>query len=425
MHFLVLGAGGFVGRHIVAALLEANHQVTAAVRHAATVVRTFPSAQAIRLDLTEPLPDDMAARLADVDVIVNAAGQLDGPDLEQVHVTGPETLYRAAAGAGVKRVVLISAISAREGVGTPYSTTKLRGEALLRQGVVPWTILRPSMVVAKGSFGGSSLLRGVAGSPLLTPIIAIGDAGFSPIHARDLARTVLRVSTDEAFANRTLEPAGPDTLRLPDLVRAYRNWLGFAPAPEITVPTSLAWAAARLGDWFGGGPLSTMTLRQLAAGNAGDGAAFAAAIGFAPMSLATMLEREHADVQDRWHARLFVLGIAAKASLIFIWLASAVAGLLFGHQMAASFVAALGLPAAIILPLVLATCLLDLAAAALLLFERRGRWALVLQLALVLGYTVGLTLVMPGLWADPFGPLIKNVPILALILINAVLSDSR
>ncbi|KQU96647.1 SDR family oxidoreductase [Devosia sp. Root105] len=425
MHFLVLGAGGFIGRHIVAKLLESGHRVTAAARSPAMVARTFPSAEAIRLDLIESLPSDVASRLAGVDVIVNAAGQLSGPDLERVHVAGPEALYRAAAAAGIARIILISAISAREDVDTPYSATKLRGEAVLRQSSVPWTILRPSMVVAKGSFGGSSLLRGVAGSPLVTPVIAIGDGSFSPIHARDLAQTVLRVATDQSFANRTLEPAGPDTLRLPELVRAYRRWLGLSPAPELAIPAPFAWAAARLGDWFGGGPLSTTTLRQLAAGNAADGTGFAAAIGFSPMSLATMLEREPADVQDRWHSRLFLLGIAAKLSLIFIWLASAVAGLLSGQQMAASFVASLGLPAAVAQPLVLVTCLLDLVAAGLLLFERRGRWALALQLALVLGYTAGLTLVMPGLWGDPFGPLVKNIPILALIMINAVLSDSR
>lgn len=168
-----------------------------------------------------------------------------------------------------------------------------------------------------------------------------------------------------------------------------------------------------------------MTLRQFAAGNAADGAGFAAAIGFSPMGVASMLEREPADVQDRWHARLFLLGIAAKISLVLIWLVSAVVGLLSGQPMAASFVASLGLPAAVAPPLVLITCLLDLAAAGLLLFERRGRRALALQLVLVVGYTAGLTLAMPELWADPFGPLIKNLPILVLIVINAVLSDSH
>jgi len=425
MHFLVLGAGGFIGRHIVATLLQSGHRVTAAARNPSIVGRAFPMAQAIRLDLAQPLPAELASRLAGIDMIVNAAGQLSGPDLERVHVAGPVELYRAAAAAGIARIILISAISAREDVDTPYSSTKLRGEAALRQSSVPWTILRPSMVVAKGSFGGSSLLRGVAGSPLIMPVIGVGGGRFSPIHARDLAATVLRVAADQSFANRTLEPAGPDTLSLAELARAYRRWLGLAPAPEVSIPAPFVSAAARLGDWFGGGPLSSMTLRQLAAGNAANGAGFAAAIGFSPMSLATMLEREPADVQDRWHARLFLLGIAAKTSLIFIWLASALAGLLSGHDMAASFVSAIGLPAAVTQPLVLFTCLLDLVAAGLLLFERRGRWAVALQLALVLGYTAGLTLVMPGLWVDTFGPLIKNIPILALIMINAVLSDSH
>lgn len=248
MQFLVLGASGFIGRHVVATLLESGHRVTAAARDSQIVVRAFPGAQAMDLDLAGPLPENLARRLVGIDVIINAAGQLSGPELERVHVAGPEAVYQAAAVAGVARIILISAISAREDVDTPYSTTKLRGEAALRQSSIPWTILRPSMEVAKGSFGGSSLLRGVAGSPLITPLIALGDGKFSPIHARDLARTVLRVATDGSFANTTLEPSGPDTLTLPDMVRAYRRWLGFSPAPEVTLPAPLVWTAARLGE---------------------------------------------------------------------------------------------------------------------------------------------------------------------------------
>ena len=93
--------------------------------------------------------------------------------------------------------------------------------------------------------------------------------------------------------------------------------------------------------------------------------------------------------------------------------------------MAAAFTAALGLPDGTALPLLLATCLFDVVAAALLLFDRRGRAALWVQLALVGGYTLGLTAAMPALWADPFGPLLKNLAVLALVAVNAVLSDSR
>ncbi len=123
---------------------------------------------------------------------------------------------------------------------------------------------------------------------------------------------------------------------------------------------------------------------------------------------------------------MFLLGFAAKLSLIFIWLASAVAGLLSGQQMAASFVTrALGSrpqspnrwcssPVCWILWLPACCCSNGAAAG-----------PLALQLTLVLGYTAGLTLVMPGLWGRPLFGSIKNITILVLIMINAVLSDSR
>ena len=62
---------------------------------------------------------------------------------------------------------------------------------------------------------------------------------------------------------------------------------------------------------------------------------------------------------------------------------------------------------------------------AALLLPRRSRLAVSVQLLVVLGYPLGLTLGLPGLWADPFGALLKNIPILALIAVNAVLSAAR
>jgi hypothetical protein len=254
-------------------------------------------------------------------------------------------------------------------------------------------------------------------------VLALGNARFSPIHARDLAEVVHRVALDPQLAGTTLEPAGAESCSLDELVTAYRRWLGFPPAMALPVPAALLRPVAQFGEWFGG-PIATTTLKQLEAGNAGDPTAFAKAVGYTPRGLSTFLEAEPAEVQDRWHARLFFLGLAVRASLIFLWLASAVAGLFFGGAQAEAFVVGLGLPGVLVLPLVVTTVAMDLVAAALL-FTRHTRVALLVQLALVIGYTIGLTLVLPGLWADPFGALLKNIPILALIGVNAVLSESR
>lgn len=422
MRYLVLGATGFIGRHICAALLAAGQEVTGAARWTGVLARAFPSMRVVPIDLATASEGDWLRVLAGIDIVVNVAGQLNR-DLDAVHVEGPIRLYRAARQVGVKRVVLISAISARPDVTTSYASTKLAGERVLRESGVSWTVLRPSIVVAGGSFGGSSVLRGLAGLPFIAPQVPMTEARFSPIHARDLGEAVRRVAEDERFAATTLEPTGAETLSVNELVAAYRGWLGFAPGIPIRVPTAALAVAGAVGEWLGG-PIATTTLQQLRAGNGGDPAGFAAELGWAPRGLTTILRDEPAEVQDRWHARLFFLAIASRASLVVLWIGSAIAGLLFGTPMALQFATALGLPATLVSPLVVATAVLDLAIAALLL-TRHSRLAAIVQLAVVGAYTIGLTLALPGLWADPFGALLKNIPVIMLIAVNAVLSEAR
>src|SRR5688572_22215569 len=69
-----------------------------------------------------------------------------------------------------------------------------------------WVILRPSLIVAKGSYGGTSLLRGLAGLPLVTPLAGDGSHEFSPLHAEDLTRTVRIACETERFDKQVLEP---------------------------------------------------------------------------------------------------------------------------------------------------------------------------------------------------------------------------
>ncbi|HSG33873.1 MAG TPA: NAD(P)H-binding protein, partial [Sphingomonadaceae bacterium] len=122
MRIMLLGAGGFIGRHILAELLSVGHQVVAIVRGKAELAEAFPEADFLQLDLTGAT-DQIAwiERLKEIDCIVNSAGLLRGAQLDAIHVTMPRALYAAASQVGVKHVVLISAISARPDVATDYS----------------------------------------------------------------------------------------------------------------------------------------------------------------------------------------------------------------------------------------------------------------------------------------------------------------
>lgn len=426
MRIMLLGANGFIGRHILSELLAHGHEAVAVVRKIDGLAEAFPGAEFVGMDLATALNEaDWATHLQGIDLIVNAAGLLRGRAMSAVHEAMPKALYAAAVHAGVRRVVLLSAISARPDVPTDYARSKLDGEAALRSSGLDWTILRPSLVYGDGSYGGTSLMRGMAGLPACVPIPGKGDFPFTPIHVRDLARAVRIACEDDGFAGRTLEPVGPQTMELREMLARYRAWLGFGRARFIAIPMPVMRLFGRTGDLLGDGPMATNSLVQMIAGNAGDSKGFASAIGFEPRSLETALRDRPAQVQDRWHARLFFLAPALQAVLVLMWVASALLGFFHGAAQADELVRSLGWPVSLADPLRIGGSVLDLGIAALLILDRRARWSTLAQLVTVMGYTLVIGFALPHLWLDPLGPLLKNIPILVAILIYGAIGDRR
>jgi uncharacterized protein YbjT (DUF2867 family) len=426
MRIMLLGASGFIGRHISTELTAHGHEVVAIVRKSAGLDNVLPMVRFVELDLAQAIETaHWAPLVAGIDLIVNAAGVLRGSGMEAVHVGMPRALYAAGVAAGVRRAVLISAISARPDVPTDYAESKLNGEAVLRDSGIGWTILRPSLVYGDGSYGGTSLMRGMAGLPWVIPVPGGGDFAFTPIYARDLARAVRVTCEDERFAGQTLEPVGPETLSLRELLGRYRAWLGFGTARFLSIPMPVMRILARLGDFAGNGPIATNSLVQMIAGNAGESEAFQVAIGFLPRKLDEVLLDRPAQVQDRWHARLFFMATGAKVVLVLLWLASALLGLLYAAAPTADLVQALGLPFAWGDPLRIGSSMLDFGVAGLVLSDRSARFSTVVQLAVVVGYTLVIGIALPSKWLDPLGPLLKNLPILALILVHGAIGDKR
>ncbi len=416
MHVLLTGATGFIGRHLCARLLADGHRVTAAVRAPASARRRFPGIHTMAVDLNRmTAAADWAPLLAGVDAVVNCAGILQsrrGQSADAIHARSPAALFDACAAAGIRRVVQISAVSADPAAGTEYALSKKAADDHLRALDLDWVVLRPSLVYGPGSHGGTSTLRGLAGLPWLLPLIGDGGQPFQPIHVDDLAATVARCLTDPALARRTLDPVGPETLTLRQILEATRAWLDLPPARPVRIPTGVVRLIARAGDAVGRGPITTTALRQLDYGNVADPATFKAAIGFRPRSLAEAYRQAPSHVQDRWHARLYWLKPALTAALALLWLGSGAAGLLNPP------------PGAPPVPAV-AFSLLDIAIGLALAAGRGGPRLGLAQGGLVAGYTLGIGAAQPALWLEPYGPLLKNLPILAAIAAWTALQDER
>jgi hypothetical protein len=320
-------------------------------------------------------------------------------------------------------VIQISAVSADAAAGTEFALTKKTADDYLSTLDLDWVVLRPSLVYAQGSFGGTSALRGLAGLPFITPLVGNGEQEFQPIHVRDLAKTIATCLENTALTRCTLDPVGPETVPMYMVIARLQQWLDLPPTRRIHLPVAMIRFAARIGDMLGRGVLRSTAIDQLLYGNTADAEVFAAKIGFRPRSMAEALRFSPSHVQDRWHARLYWLRPCLTLALALMWIGSGLVSLVNFHA-SVQLSRALGVPAGIAGFAVWVFALFD-AMIGLAMIVAQPRFLGTLQLVLVAGYSIGFTFMLPGLWLDPIGPLLKNLPILAAIAVWMALRDER
>lgn len=416
---LVLGADGFIGRHIAFGLRQSGWTVLACARRTSRLARM--GFDVLQADLADPETHDpgfWAGHLEGVDAVINAAGLLNGSDraFRAVHLEAPRALY-AAMPDGC-RGVLISAVGI-DAAQTAFARFRREGETLATaQGLVA---LRPGLVLGDTSYGGSSLLRALAACPLVTPVVGDGSQPFNPIHAADLAATIAAI-LDAPPAPGVYAIGGPETVTQLEMTRAYRGWLGLSRAKPLCLPLPVARAVGTVGDLLRLGPISRTSVAQLAAGVEAetDPRLPASARGFSEF-----VAHRPAGTQDLWHARLYLLRPVLRLALAVLWIVSGIIGLLLPPDQFLPLVAGSGVPDTVLVALARMGGGADLMIAYGILRAVNARWMAALQGLLIAGYTLVFSALAPGLWVLPLGGLLKNIPLLVLVAFYAVLEDER
>lgn len=256
----VFGGSGFVGRHVVRALAKRGYRVRVAVRRPDLAGHLRPlgavgQIQPVQANLR--YPESVVAAVADADYVVNLVGILQengAQKFDAVQVRGAAIVARAAAQAGVKRLVHMSAIGANAKSEAAYARAKAEGEAAVLREFPEAMIVRPSIVFGQEDAFFNRFASMARMSPVL-PLIGGGTTKFQPVFVGDVAEAIAMGIDGQMEPGKVYELGGPE-------VATFRQCLELMLKITLrkrilaSIPWGMAEFMGKAFGWLPGAPLT-------------------------------------------------------------------------------------------------------------------------------------------------------------------------
>ncbi len=248
LRIAMTGATGFVGAETLDQALKAGHQVSALTRRAQP-----PRA---RLKWVPGSLEDAAAldtMMRDADAVIHIAGVVNAPDrqgFEAGNARGTMAVVDAMRQRGVRRLVHVSSLAAREPGLSDYGWSKERAERLVKASGLDWTIVRPPAIYGPGDREMLELFRMAKRGVMLLP----PGGRLSVIEVGDLARLLLALTgeTEMSLAQSyEVDDGTAGGWDHQDFGQAVGRAVG-RPVRTMATPAWLLGAGARMDRFFRG-----------------------------------------------------------------------------------------------------------------------------------------------------------------------------
>lgn len=285
--YLVTGATGFVGRHLVRALLEKGIGVRCLVRPAGPRKELPEGVEIYPGDVAGPSGLDTAC--AGVDGVIHLVAVIRekaGATFEHVNVQGTVNILAAAEKAGVRRFIHMSALGAADDPLYRYAYSKWLAEEAVRKSSLDWTIFKPSLIYGEGFGFFDRLLQSFKMiPPPLAPVPGGGKTLFQPMAVEDLVKCILASLEAPIFYGQVCELGGPEHLSYAQMLDLAAGAMGLRRL-KVPVPlTVMRLVVPLMGLVMRDPPVTPVELKQLDKNNITDVHSVERMFGFKPRPL--------------------------------------------------------------------------------------------------------------------------------------------
>lgn len=428
MNILLTGATGFIGQHLLRALENENYYVTACSRNPRRLGGRFPNTKLLELDFAQMLdPADWLPHLDNIDAVINAVGIIDeskAQSFANVHAHAPAALFRASEKAGVSRVVQISALGAASNKPARYHASKGAADEVLESLSINWFVFKPSIVYGPGAKS-MALFRALAAMPVV-PLIGDGRQELQPVYIDDLVNAIMLCVRENLPAKQSINAVGPKPVSFASLIEKLGLWLGKAKVLTMAMPVKLVELFAPMRRLLDEPTLNRESIGMLGQGNTADASPFSAHLGYAPKDIDQVLQDTLPTQADRWHARLYFMRPALRFAIALVWLWSGwVSAFVYPSESSYQMLDQVGVLQWMAPAILHGASAIDIALGIALLFCWRLRWVVYSQVAIMLIYSLVITIALPEYWAHPFGLMVKNLPLLVATFILLALEEEK
>ena len=240
---LVIGASGFLGRHLALGLLGDGHTVRCLARNLSRVEDLAKAGCEVVLgdmsDLAsvQKAMESVHAAYISVHTLSPQPGSKTGQGFIDVEMSGLQNIVAAGRAQGVSRLIYVTFLGAKPDAPSAWVRGRWKAEQFLLQSGLDVTVIRPGQIVGEGGRGFDMMMSQARKSIAIT--MGNGSSKFRNIALDDLTYYLVGVLNDPRAFGQCYDVGGDEVLTNDEMIDVAAEALGRRHPVKISLPVTL------------------------------------------------------------------------------------------------------------------------------------------------------------------------------------------